>query len=166
VLTPKGDKIRAVPMTTRLREALQKQRETSDQKTVLVTLDGAVPHPWTVRDWLNRAQREAKRDEKGPHTLRHTFCSHLAMTGAHVMEIKTLAGHAELETTQRYMHLSPRALRGAVDRLDGSTAPVWRRRGDGNPPLGRISGDAPLACSPSRDSVPNGGCQPNGLHEN
>jgi site-specific recombinase XerD len=45
-------------------------------------------------------QREAKLDEKGPHTLRHTVCSHLAMTGA----------HAELETTQRYMHLSPRAL--------------------------------------------------------
>jgi hypothetical protein len=43
------------------------------------------------------------------------------------MEIKTLAGHAELETTQRYMHLSPRALRGAVDRLEGSTT---RRFGD------------------------------------
>jgi integrase len=127
VLTPKGDKIRAVPMTTRLREALQKTRETSEHKNVLVTLDGNVPHPWTIRDWLNRAQREAKLDEKGPHTLRHTFCSHLAMTGAHVMEIKMLAGHAELETTQRYMHLSPRALRGAMDRLEGSTP---RRFGD------------------------------------
>jgi integrase len=127
VLTPKGDKIRAVPMTTRLREALQKARETSEHKNVLVTLDGNVPHPWTIRDWLNRAQREAKLDEKGPHTLRHTFCSHLAMTGAHVMEIKMLAGHAELETTQRYMHLSPRALRGAMDRLEGSTP---RRFGD------------------------------------
>jgi integrase len=127
VLTPKGDKIRAVPMTTRLREALQKTRATSEHKNVLVTLDGNVPHPWTIRDWLNRAQREANLDEKGPHTLRHTFCSHLAMTGAHVMEIKMLAGHAELETTQRYMHLSPRALRGAMDRLEGSTP---RRFGD------------------------------------
>jgi integrase len=127
VLTPKGDKIRAVPMTTRLREALQKARETSEHKNVLVTLDGGVPHPCTIREWLNRAQREAKLDEKGPHTLRHTFCSHLAMTGAHVMEIKMLAGHAELETTQRYMHLSPRALRGAMDRLEGSTP---RRFGD------------------------------------
>ena len=49
------------------------------------------------------------------------------MTGAHVMEIKNLAGHSELETTQRYMHLTPRALRGAVDRLEGSTT---RRFGD------------------------------------
>jgi integrase len=127
VLAPKGDKIRAVPMTTRLREALQKHRETSEHTTVLVTNDGKVPSMWQIRDWLNRAQREAKVVEKGPHTLRHTFCSHLAMTGAHVMEIKALAGHAELETTQRYMHLTPRALRGAVDRLEGSGS---RRRGD------------------------------------
>ncbi|MFV8751389.1 tyrosine-type recombinase/integrase [Nannocystaceae bacterium ST9] len=71
-------------------------------------------------DSLNAAQRRAGLGEKGPHTLRHTFCSHLAMTGAHVMEIKTLAGHSKLETTQRYMHLTPRALRGAVDRLEGA----------------------------------------------
>jgi site-specific recombinase XerD len=86
-----------------------------------------VPGKSTVRDWLAKVQREADVMEKGPHTLRHTFCSHLAMTGAHVMEIKTLAGHSELETTLRYMHLSPRALRGAVDRLEGATA---RRLGD------------------------------------
>jgi hypothetical protein len=50
------------------------------------------------------------------------------MTGAHVMEIKALAGHSELETTQRYMHLSPRALRGAMERLDQVAD---RARGDG-----------------------------------
>mgnify|MGYP001463960861 CR=1 FL=1 len=44
------------------------------------------------------------------------------------MEIKTLAGHSKLETTQRYMHLTPRALRGAVDRLEGGAA---HRFGDG-----------------------------------
>jgi integrase len=127
VLAPKGDKIRTVPMTARLQEALQAHREISEHESVLMHDDGSVPGPSTVRDWLNRAQREANVVEKGPHTLRHTFCSHLAMTGAHVMEIKTLAGHAELETTQRYMHLTPRALRGAVDRLE---RPDPRRHGD------------------------------------
>jgi hypothetical protein len=53
------------------------------------------------------------------------------MTGAHVMEIKLLAGHSELETTQRYMHLSPRALRGAMDRLDRLDGAGDRARGDG-----------------------------------
>jgi integrase len=128
VLAPKSHKIRTVPMTGRLREALQKHREDNEHTNVLVTKAGKVPGNSTIRDWLTRAQREAKVGLYGPHTLRHTFCSHLAMTGAHVMEIKTLAGHSELETTQRYMHLTPRALRGAVDRLEGGGR---RRIGDG-----------------------------------
>lgn len=52
------------------------------------------------------------------------------------METKTLAGHSELETTQRYMHLTPRALRGAVDRLEGSLA---RGFGDGQETRNRES---------------------------
>jgi integrase len=127
IVTPKSDKIRTVPMTERLREALQKHREDHEYTNVLVSERGTPPYPDRIRKWLNAAQREAKVLEKGPHTLRHTFCSHLAMTGAHVLEIKTLAGHAELETTQRYMHLTPRALRGAVNRLEGAAA---RRFGD------------------------------------
>jgi len=39
------------------------------------------------------------------HILRHTFCSRLAARGATAMEIKELAGHADLTTTMRYMHL-------------------------------------------------------------
>ncbi len=131
VMTPKSDKIRAVPMTTRLSAALHKHRETSEHTNVLVNDEGKPTSKHNLRSWLLRAQRAAKVLEKGPHTLRHTFCSHLAMTGAHVMEIKTLAGHSELETTQRYMHLTPRALRGAVDRLEGSAS---RRFGDGVEP--------------------------------
>jgi hypothetical protein len=50
--------------------------------------------------------------------LRHTFCSHLAMRGAPARAIQELAGHADLTTTQRYMHLSPAAIESAIGLLD------------------------------------------------
>ena len=54
----------------------------------------------------------------GPHMLRHTFCSHLAMRGAPARAIQELAGHRDLTTTQRYMHLSPTALDSAIRLLE------------------------------------------------
>jgi site-specific recombinase XerD len=64
-----------------------------------------------------RASRRAKLSEDGVHILRHTVCSHLAMRGA-PRAIQELAGHRELGMTQRYMHLSPAALEGAIRLLD------------------------------------------------
>ena len=51
--------------------------------------------------------------------LRHTFCSRLAMKGAPARAIQELAGHADLSTTQRYVHLSPAATEDAIRLLDG-----------------------------------------------
>ena len=65
-----------------------------------------------------RASRRAKLSQDGVHILRHTFCSHLAMRGAPPRAIQELAGHRELGMTQRYMHLSPAALEGAIRLLD------------------------------------------------
>jgi len=52
--------------------------------------------------------------------LRHTFCSHLAMRGAGARAIQELAGHRDLSTTQRYMHVSPAALDTAIRLLDSA----------------------------------------------
>src|SRR6266446_114631 len=64
------------------------------------------------------SQRVAGLPQAGVHVLRHTFCSHLAMRGAPARAIQELAGHANLATTQRYMHLSPAAIEGAIRLLD------------------------------------------------
>lgn len=90
-----------------------------------------------VKHHVERAARRAQLAQNGVHRLRHTFCSHLAMRGAPARAIQELAGHKDLATTQRYMHLSPAALDSAIRLLDdpeGSEVleTCWRR-GSTNP---------------------------------
>ena len=76
-----------------------------------------------VRELVRRAARRAGVAKGGVHILRHTFCSHLAMRGAPARAVQELAGHQDLSTTQRYMHLSPAATVNAIRLLDdGKTA--------------------------------------------
>lgn len=141
VTTPKGGRLRTVPMTARLTAALQQHRHLRGPR-VLCQEDGKPGTAKILRGWLGKVQRRANLRIKGPHTLRHTFCSHLAMRGAPARAIQDLAGHRHLTTTQRYMHLSPAALQGAIALLEPggqhADAPVstklletpWRRGSD------------------------------------
>jgi len=87
---------------------------------------GACKHP------LYRACRRAKVRRIGWHVLRHTFASHLAMLGAPLNTIRELLGHATIQMTLRYAHLSPDVRRDAVRMLDRA------RRGAHSVPDGGI----------------------------
>ena len=85
-----------------------------------------------VQGLVRRAARRANLCKVGVHVLRHTFCSHLSMRGAPVRAIQELAGHQEIGTTQRSMHLSPAAIASAIGLLERRTRlRVWRHIGDG-----------------------------------
>jgi site-specific recombinase XerD len=81
-----------------------------------------------IGNHVDHAARAAKLEARGVHVLRHTFCSHLAMRGAPVTTIQQLAGHQDLSTTQRYMHLSPFALNEGIHLLESPG--VLPRRGN------------------------------------
>ncbi len=51
------------------------------------------------------------------HTLRHTFASHLVMSGVDLPTIKKLMGHSDIQTTMIYAHLAPDHLSDAVNKL-------------------------------------------------
>jgi integrase len=114
---PKHDKIRRIPMTKRLTEALRAHQHELGPN-VLYRDDGKTLTVTVARRWLKATLELAKLRDRGPHTLRHTFCSHLALHGAPAKAIQELAGHADLQTTQRYMHLSPAALERSIQLLE------------------------------------------------
>lgn len=116
---PKGGRLRYVPLTTRLASALQAARHLRGP-FVFCERDGAMANERTIGDHVDHASRAAKVTHRGIHILRHTFCSHLAMKGAPAGAIQELAGHVDLKTTQRYMHLSPAAIEGAIRLLESS----------------------------------------------
>ena len=117
VTSTKGGRVRFVPMTVRLAAALRRHRHLRGNR--VLCQDGGEPLTQKiVQDHVRRAARRANIRPEGVHVLRHTFCSHLAMRGAPVRAIQELAGHQDLSTTQRYMHLSPAAIEGAIRLLD------------------------------------------------
>jgi site-specific recombinase XerD len=75
-----------------------------------------------IADYVRRAARRGQLVETGAHILRHAFCSHLTMLGAPARSIQELAGHQDIRTTQRYMHLSPAARDSAIRLLEQGKA--------------------------------------------
>ncbi len=95
-----------------------------------------------MADQREMPTRVANLRNNGPQILRHTFCSPLAMRGAGPRAIQELAGHQDISTTQRYMHLSPASIRCAIDLLE--QAPPVRGFGDilatGEGEVGKLNG--------------------------
>ena len=133
VTAPKGGRLRYVPHDAATGDGASRASASARARGCSVSAMAHRSRGQIVQDHVRRRSARAAQRRAGVHRLRHTFCSHLAMRGAPARAIQELAGHADLTTTQRYMHLSPAAIEGAIRLLD-QPKPAdrsWRHVGDG-----------------------------------
>jgi site-specific recombinase XerD len=121
----KGSRDRYVPLSATLLETLRVYYRWMRPTTYLF--------PGTIANWradtpltpkvvwetcVVAARRAGLRKRVSPHLLRHTYATHLLEAGADLRTIQLLLGHANLNHTVVYLHLSQRHLQGVANPLD------------------------------------------------
>ena len=113
----KGNKQRLIPFGQELKMLIAdyRERRTAEvggpTETLLTNVDGVALPPAMVtkiaRKYLSQIDHLPRR---GAHVLRHSFATNMLAEGADLMAVKELLGHASLESTEVYTHLTPKDL--------------------------------------------------------
>jgi integrase/recombinase XerD len=121
----KGNKERLVPLGRRAIEAVRAYLEYERPKLAATSRQTARPVDWLLLSYRGRHLRRERiwellkryalrvevPPEISPHTLRHSFATHMLAGGADMREVQEMLGHASIATTQIYTHVDPSRLK-------------------------------------------------------
>jgi len=120
--TKNGEK-REIPMNEQARVALIKVRKHPESAYIFCNKRGDPIKD--IKKSFFTALDKAGIIQFHFHDLRHTFASHLVMSGVDLNTVRELMGHKSLEMTLRYSHLSPDHKQRAVDILGQRMDTIW-----------------------------------------
>jgi site-specific recombinase XerD len=128
VVAGKGGKDRDLPLSPTLLETLRAYWRWRKPKLYMFpTRTRGLPMEEPISDktvWIacsEAARRAGINKRVTPHTVRHSWATHLLEAGTDLRTIQVLLGHGDLETTAQYLHLSRRHLQAVSNPLDGLT---------------------------------------------
>jgi integrase/recombinase XerD len=119
-ITGKGDKQRLVPISGIARERIQRYKDVRTKKSTEDTLflnnRGSKLTRVMIFNIIKQAAFLAGIAKSiSPHTLRHSFATHLLEGGANIRQVQEMLGHESILTTEIYTHLDTTNLRQTID---------------------------------------------------
>ncbi len=118
----KGKKERIVPIGERALQAIRdylKFRTSKEvrEKALFFNKNGGRLTDRSIRRIINKYITKASIQQKiSPHTLRHSFATHMLDHGADLRSVQELLGHANLSSTQIYTHITTERLKSAYTK--------------------------------------------------
>ncbi|MEM5867627.1 MAG: tyrosine-type recombinase/integrase [Candidatus Aenigmatarchaeota archaeon] len=119
VRTGKGEKDRAFIISEKVLEKLEKFIVGKNPSDYLFNGRNGKLSPRAIQKIVSNAAKKAGIAKKvSPHTLRHSFATHLLESGENIRKIQELLGHSSLNTTQVYTHISIEEIKKVKSPLD------------------------------------------------
>ena len=115
----KGNKDRIFVIAISLKQDLIDYVKDLDYDSFLFTSYNGRMSVRTIQEIIKKATKRSKINKKiHPHSLRHSYATHLIENGYDVSSVQSLLGHKSLETTMIYLHIAPKRFINVKSPLD------------------------------------------------
>lgn len=119
--TGKGNKTRRVPVGSSAVEwvksymAIRRKKENIEIQNLFVSPHGKPLNRHMIHAFVRKYANGCGLPDVSPHTLRHSFATHLVQNRADIRSVQQMLGHADISTTQIYTHITDAHLKKSYE---------------------------------------------------